>query len=62
MMMDAMSVEELKGFRFVPIVFGMSGNKRTLEIPGIMQIQVEGIPHQVLYNIMPLPIILYIII
>jgi len=42
-MMDAMSVEELKGFRFVPIVFGMNGNKRTLEIPGIMQIQVEGI-------------------
>ena len=42
-MMDAAGVEEMKGFRFVPIHFGMDGNQRTLEMPGIMQMRVEGI-------------------
>ena len=41
--MDAVRVDEMKGFRYAPIVFTMEGNKRSLDMPGIMEMQVEGI-------------------
>ena len=41
--MDAMQVEELKGFRYVPITFRIEGNQRSLMMPGIMEMTVEGI-------------------
>lgn len=43
LLMDAVRVKEMKGFKYVPINFRMVGNKRSLEIPGVMEMGVEGI-------------------
>ncbi|MEE8518929.1 MAG: DUF1326 domain-containing protein [Dehalococcoidia bacterium] len=43
MIPDLIPISEMLGMKFVPITFSVDGKKRHLDIPGIMELNVEGI-------------------
>lgn len=43
MLPDLIPIAEVLGIKYVPITFGMEGNTRHLEVPGIMEMNVEGV-------------------
>ena len=43
MLPDFIPISEMLGIKYVPITFGIDGISRSVEVPGIMNINVEGI-------------------
>ena len=51
MLPDAIPIAEMLGMRYVPISFRVEENQRHVEVPGVMEMNVEGlegIPGQVM--------------
>jgi hypothetical protein len=43
MLPDLIPIAEMLGIKYVPITFRVEGNTRHLEVPGIMEMNVEGV-------------------